>query len=267
MPPLHERLQEFAGALLVPTVPVPSGLTRSDGRSSARRFNVYRNNVVVGLAEALSANYPATRRIVGDEFFAAMARSYVGAHPPRSPMMFDYGVDFPDFVTGFEPADCVPYLADVARLERAWLEAYHAADASPLDTARLGAPDVAPASEVRLTAHPSLRLVTSEHPIVAIWTMNTRDGEPGPLPAGGELALVVRPGAQVHVIPIDAGTAALVGALATGASVLDATRSALAAVAGFDLAESLHLLLSAGAFIDLTPDDDLGAGSSGDRSQ
>ncbi len=267
MPRLHERLQEFAGALLVPTAPVPPGLTRSDGRSSARRFNVYRNNVAVGLAEALSANYAATRRIVGDEFFAAMARAYVGAHPPLSPMMFDYGADFPDFVTRFEPADCVPYLADVARLERAWLEAYHAADAAPLDAAQLETLDLALASSVRLTPHPSLQLFSSEHPIVTIWAMNSRDGEPGPLPAGGENALVVRPGAQVHVIPIEAGTAALAGALAAGASLLEGTRAAFAAVAGFDLADSLRLLLSAGAFLGLTWEHEISVARAENRSQ
>jgi hypothetical protein len=264
---LHERLQEFAGALLVPTAPVPSGLTRSDGRSSARRFNVYRNNVVVGLAEALSANYPATCRIVGNDFFAAMARAYLGAHPPRSPMMFDYGADFPDFIVGFDPADCVPYLADVARLERAWLEAYHAADATPLDAAKLGTLDVALASDLRLTPHPSLRLVTSAHPIVTIWTMNAADGQPGPLLAGGEHALIVRPDAEVHVIPIDSGTATLASALTAGASVVEAARSALATCAGFEFAEGLLLLLSAGAFIGLTPDHEIGLGAFGTRSQ
>jgi hypothetical protein len=267
MPRLRERLHDFAGALLAPAVPAPSGLTRSDGRLSARRFNVYRNNVVVGLVEAVSANYSATRRIVGDEFFAATARAYVGAHPPRTPMMFDYGADFPDFIARFEPAECVPYLSDVARLERAWLEAFHAADALPLDPAQLEAVDMTLAPDVRLTPHPSLRLVTSEHPIVTIWAMNNGDGEPGPLPAGGENALVVRPDAEVHVIPVDAGTATLVAALVVGASMLEATRSMLAAVPGSDLAESLRRLFSADAFTDLAPDRELGAGSRRSGSQ
>jgi hypothetical protein len=48
-----------------------------------------------------------------------MARSYVALAPPSSPIMLDYGAGFPDFIGAFEPAKCLPYLQDVARIERA----------------------------------------------------------------------------------------------------------------------------------------------------
>ena len=61
-----------------------------------------------------------------------MARAYALAEPPRSPVLMDYGAGFADFIAGFAPAASLPYLPDVARIERAWREAYHAADAEPL---------------------------------------------------------------------------------------------------------------------------------------
>ncbi len=76
--------------------------------------------------------FPAVERIVGEEFFQAMARAYVLAEPPRSPVLMDYGTTFADFIAGFAPAASLPYLPDVARIERAWREAYHAEDAEPL---------------------------------------------------------------------------------------------------------------------------------------
>ena len=61
------------------------------GAPDARRFAVYRNNVAVGLIGALEARYPVSRRIAGDDLFRAMARAFVRAHKPRSPVMIAYG--------------------------------------------------------------------------------------------------------------------------------------------------------------------------------
>ena len=105
---------------------------RSDGLASpdSRRFSVYRNNVAVGLIGALEARYPVARRIVGADVFRALARALRYARKPRSPVMIAYGDDFPDFLAEAGAALDLPYLADVARLENAWVEAYHAEDAT-----------------------------------------------------------------------------------------------------------------------------------------
>ena len=129
---LADRLSGFAAALLDPTRAVPAGLVGPDGEPSAKRFAVYRNNVVVGLTEALQANFPAVCRIVGEEFFQAMARAYVVFEAPVSPILLDYGDGFASFIAEFEPAASLPYLADVARIERAWTQAYNAPEAVSL---------------------------------------------------------------------------------------------------------------------------------------
>ena len=61
-----------------------------------------------------------------------MARAFIAQNRPRSAIIAEYGDDLPDFIEGFEAASSVPYLADVARIEMAWTQAYHAADAVPL---------------------------------------------------------------------------------------------------------------------------------------
>src|SRR5215469_13567661 len=123
----------FAAALADPATPPPSVTQGRLGVPDARRFSVYRNNVAVGLIGALEARYPVTRRIAGTARFEEIARAYIRAHKPRSPVMIAYGADFPDFVGAFtaeaRPETDPPHLADVARLENAWVEAYHAADA------------------------------------------------------------------------------------------------------------------------------------------
>ena len=71
------------------------------GAPDARRFAVYRNNVAVGLIGALEARYPVSRRIAGDDLFRAMARAFVRANKPRSPVMIAYGGEFPEFVAEY----------------------------------------------------------------------------------------------------------------------------------------------------------------------
>ncbi|MBS9477015.1 putative DNA-binding domain-containing protein [Ancylobacter sp. VKM B-3255] len=239
----------FAAAVTDPDRAVPAGLAAWNGGVPERRFAVYRNNVTVSLMEALGARYPAVRAIVGADFFAAMARLYVAAHPPRSPLMMVYGEDFADFLAGFEPAESLPYLPDIARLEAARSRAYHAADAAPLDPAGLAGLSPEAIAALRLAPHPAFALIRSVHPVVTIWAMNEGEREPGPIePWEGEDALVTRPHLDVAVHRLPPGAGAFIAALAEGAPLRDAAGHGLAAAPEFDLSAALALVLASGAF-------------------
>jgi hypothetical protein len=251
MQQLAERQRGFAAALLDPALPMPDGLVGPDGEPGPKRFAVYRNNVVVGLTETLKDAFPAVHRIVGTDFFRAMARAYVMVEPPRSPILLDYGAGFPDFIGQFEPAAGLPYLADVARIERAWTEAYHAPEASPIDPRAFTAiaSDQLPA--IHLVLHPSLRIVRSQFPALTIWEMNVADGVLGPvdLAAGGEDVLVLRPLTDVDVRSIPKGSLEFIQALTDGRSVLAALEASLIANPRFDLSANLSDLMHAGALV------------------
>lgn len=144
----------------------------------ARRFAVYLNNVHHGLVQALADAYPVVRRLVGDDFFFAMARLYVTENLPRTRSLTHYGDRFPAFLHRFPPARSLPYLADVARLERAALEVLHAADgpaAMPEQLLALGEA----LAETPLPLHPAVRLVASRHPALDIHVANSGDGDAG----------------------------------------------------------------------------------------
>lgn len=255
---LGESQRRFAAALLDPGLAIPPSLIGPDQAPSARRFNVYRNNVILGLVEALGSAFPAVQRIVGDTFFAAMARTYAALEPPRSPVMLDYGDTFPEFVNSFGPARRVPYLADVARLERAWLEAYHAAESCPIAITSLCIVDTRQLPRVSLSLHPSLRVIRSTFPAVQIWRMNIDGGIPSAIDirVGGEHAVVVRPAADVEVIQVEAGTATFVQHLGYGASIARALSEAQAEDADFDLAAAWHDLFAIHAVVGWTVPDD-----------
>lgn len=234
----------FAAALLNPALPAPHGLHGRDDAPAGRRFDVYRNNVVSGLIDALEAGFPVVQALVGPDFFRAMAGDFVRDHPPRSPRLMLYGAGFGDFLAGFPPAQTLPYLPDVARLEYLLRESYHAADSGPVDAAALAAVPPQRLAELHLRFAPSMRLMRSDWPVAAIWAAHRG----GPPPRGGaEDILIARPGFDPvpHVMP--AGGVALVAALRDGVPLGAALAQAPADFDETRLQAVLGLLLSQGA--------------------
>jgi len=247
MPAPPDPFEAATRAAVLAGAPVPAGLTARDPAQLARRFAVYRNNVAVSLVEALATRFPVVQRLVGEAFFRATARAFVAEQPPRSPVLTFYGDAFPDFLAAFPPASGLPWLADVARLEAARTHSYHAADADPLEPAALAAVAERDPDSWGLAPHPALRIVPSEHPVVAIWLKNQPGAAPGPLAARGpEIALVSRPRLDVRVALAEPGEGAFLAACMAGASFADAAAAALAAVADFDPGRALARILSLG---------------------
>ncbi len=245
----------FAEGLLVPRdgdLVVPAGLCAPAGGGVRRRFAVYRNNVAVSLGEALRATYPALVRLLGEDYFRALAAEFVSLHPPRSPVLLEYGAGFGDFIDAFPPLASYPYLGDVARLEYAWLCAFHAADSAPLSPHILSGIDAAALETLRFKVHPATYVARSRYPVVALFQAN-RDGagegvSGGPVP---EAALVTRPGLSVHVRRLACGEAVFLEALIAGATLAEAAAAAQAEAEPFDPAQAIALMLEAGVFADV----------------
>lgn len=247
---------QFAGALLDADTALPAGLTAHSTRNPQRRFAVYRNNVVASLVEALRAKFPATERVVGEEFFRAVARVFVTAQPPRSKILHHYGDDLGDFIDAFEPAAELPYLGDVARLEAARTRAYHAADAAALTADDFAKLDPASLGGLRLTLHPSLEILRSRHPVVTIWSMNAGELEPGPIEDYiGEDALILRPQLEVTVRLLPPGGALFIQSLRQDRTLADSVDHALATDSRFDLTANLAGLIGSGAIIAVATED------------
>lgn len=254
---MAEALAGFAAAVVDPGRPVPAGLTARPGAELGRRLAVYRNNLTVGLVDALAAGFPVTGRLVGEAFFRAMAQAFVAGNKPASPTMFEYGAGLADFIAGFAPAASVPYLADVAALEAARTAAWHAADAPALSAALLARRVAGRSGEAllaaRVTAHPAARVVASGHPIASVWAAHQGD-DPEPAVDGpwrAETALVTRPAGEVRVRALEPAAGAFAVALLAGASVGEAGAAALDEDEGFEAGTALVMLADAGAIGDL----------------
>jgi hypothetical protein len=235
----------FASAFPNAGKPIPASICDVARRRSDRRLAVYRNNVVTGLIRALCRRFPVVCHLVGGEFFWAMAHAYVTTHPPVSPIMMFYGETFPDFIDGFAPANAVPFLSDVARIEVARGRAYHAADATPIEPAAFAGLLSEELSDLEVRLHPSVSVIESRYPIVSIWKVNNDPGRATPIaPWASEAALVARPFMEIEVHRLPPGTAAFLSSLAIGGTMAEAVEAGAAATPEFNLVESLALLIT-----------------------
>jgi hypothetical protein len=125
---------------------------------------VYRNTVIHGAVEALAANYPVVVQIVGNDMFGGIAAEFATSEPPRSPVLAFYGESFADWIERQLWAADLPYLADVARVERLHVETLLAEDAEALT--ELAEDDV---SAMKLMLHPALRFAWLQTPAMSIW--------------------------------------------------------------------------------------------------
>ena len=254
MPSHPELVAAFGGGLRDGAL--PPGVTARDPAEAPRRFAVHRNNVVQGLTGALAARFPVVRRLVGEDFFRLLARAFMVLHPPASPVLLDWGEEFPGFLGTFPPARGLPYLPDVARIELARGRAFHAADRAPLPPEALAEAARDPGA-ARLRLHPSVQVIASPWAVVSIWRVNQPGAEPGPLRADRpETALILRDRAfEVPVQAIGRGDAAFLEHLTEDTPLLTCAAAAAFAEPGHDPGPLLARLAQAGALIAPDPED------------
>lgn len=250
--PLRPQPPDFAGpfsaALLSPDAATPALVTGPRGKRADKRYNVYRNNVTVSLIAALASVYPAVERITGTDFFRAMARFHVRETPPVSPLLFEYGREFPDFIDRYDYAADMPWLSDVARIERLWLDSYHAGDAPALRPEALAAVPPENLGLLTFRLHPATRLFSSTHPAFTIFAMNRSAGPVGRVEDRPEDGLITRIGDEVTVRLLAPGNATFLRALLGGQCLAAAVGAAFEAEPAFDLSGAIGEMIAACVF-------------------
>lgn len=208
------------------------------------RLALYRGNLGAGWERALGEACPVLRQLVGEEFFAGLARAYGKAWPSQDPDLAGFGAHFADFLAGFDPATPYPYLPDVARLEWAIHRACLAPDVAPLGLDALATMSPEALDGARFTLHPSVSLLRSQWAIGALWQAH-QPGGPA-LPVHADLpctVLVVRRGWRVEVVETGAAQAAALDRLVASVSLGAALDAALAAVAAGEEAPDIGAML------------------------
>lgn len=230
---------------------------RAGKLSARRRLDIYRHNVYSNLRGTLKDIYPVVLAIVGDAFFHQAADLFVQTTPSRSGDLNQFGGEWPAFLGVYPHARELPYLPDVARLEWAWHEAFHAGEAPALDLVRLAAVAPEKHSSLRFNLHPSVRLIKSTFPILRIWEVN-QPGYEGEIEVNWDVpaeTLLMRrdagDGASVVIERTGAAEYAFLNALEQSLTLEAAAEEALAIDPGFELQRCLIGAFQSGVISDL----------------
>lgn len=149
---MHDGQAAIAATLLGGPAYLPAGLFAGNDAAVLRGLRVHANTISHARLVALEDTFPRTRQYLGDALFNQLSRDFVDAGHARYRSPGTIGVEFPGWL-----AD--PLAADLARVEWAWLESYHAADAPALSLAELAGSDEAALLDLLVRRHPAARAV------------------------------------------------------------------------------------------------------------
>jgi hypothetical protein len=146
---------------------------------------------------ALEDSFPLGREAMGDAKFNALSRAFIETSQAKSCDLNDIGRSFAEFLKVEQAENAI---CDLAAIEWAWLESYHAADAMPLTLGDIGMIDGAALLALEVRLHPATRLVQLNAPLAAPLG-HLAEGKPAAI-------LIIRPEAEVRLLALDAITAA-----------------------------------------------------------
>lgn len=249
---LHNDLSAFARAIVRGEQPSPRIATNYSNYSVDVAIGVYRNNYRGNLHDTLAGAYPVIEQLVGKDFFRLLTKQFIVRHLSRGGNLHHYGAEMAGFVAGFEPAQSLAYLPDVAALEWACHRAYFADDAATpgIGLTFIGKLAQVPSEkypELILHLHPSCHLVRSHYPIAAIWHAH----QPGAdsdlyidLDSGPSNALVSRKDDVVLVSELTEADAAWLQGIQAGAPLGEAFSATQERYPDFDLQAALLNLVA-----------------------
>ena len=240
----------FTNALLRPELPTPADIIAPAHDSATRRFAVYRNNVIASLSDALETAFPAIRALLGDTNFRNIAGVYCRAHPPTSPIMHEFGADFGVFLGEFEPVKRFPYLPDIAKIEIALRQAYHAADNSGDAAVTLSTYTPDQIAHARFTFAPAVQLIDSAYPIYDIW--NKAHDPKYEITHQGQPVVILRPEFDPFPHLLSHAEHLFLRLMMDQSNLGDAAEHAIQHDPNFDLSQILQTLLTQNALEKVT---------------
>ncbi len=178
--PDGNRMAE-AEALLVPSV---------RGQSVESRLDVYREQFWLRHLSNLTDDFPTLAWVIGAGGFRELMAGYLETFPPRTWSLQRLGADVPAYVAARPPWRNDHLAVDASRLDWAFMEAFDAPDACPLDLRPLANATEEAWTLARIAFHPSLRRVALAHPVHDLRDAVRRQ-EAGERPAAAEARVVV----------------------------------------------------------------------------
>ncbi len=138
--------------------------------SGRERMSVYAGGYVARIRESLAETYEAVKHVMGEDAFTRLAESYAQAYPSHSYNLSDASKELPTFLEQSTWKDNLPFLPDLARLERLIAESFHSFAKSKFDVLALAGLDEDGWNNLRIEFQPFVKIISSPWPIVDLWT-------------------------------------------------------------------------------------------------
>jgi hypothetical protein len=187
-----------------------------DRLSAEARVDIYANMYFYRILDVLKEDFPATLAVLGAARFHNLVTGYLIEYPPAHFSISHAGNHLADFLRDHPLRDEFPFLADLARLERALIDVFHAADAAPLDAEQMRA--IAPEDwpSLKLALHPANQILELEWNGAAILKAVEQGEEPSPPVRNATSLLVWRNRHRVYYRAIDSVERDALDAIAKG---------------------------------------------------
>ena len=161
-----------------------SFLVRGDARlDAAGRLDIYAGMYFYRLRDALAEDYPRVVAVTGGANFHNLITDFLLVHPSGTWSLRFVGEPLARFIATHALGREFPYLADLARLEWARIEAFDDEDAAPIARQRIAGLTQDRIASLRLGLIPACRLLSLAHAVTPVWLTLTTSGEAPP--AGG----------------------------------------------------------------------------------
>ena len=184
---------------------------------AAERLGIYAYMYYARLVAVMEEEYPAARKLLGDDIFARACRRYIDRHPSTERTLQRMSAGFPAFLSRHLRGDARRLVAcDVARIERAMEDVFDAPMAEPLTHEQVSAVGPDQWATARLVLNPALQLLTLRTPANEV--MNAiRRGKRWRIPAPQvSHVLVHRHRYRIHRNELDPAPFVLLSALGDG---------------------------------------------------
>ncbi len=187
-----------------------------DRLSAEERVDIYANMYFYRILDVLKEDFPATLAALGDDRFHNLVTGYLIEYPPEHFSIAYAGKHFADFIASHPMREEFPFLADLARMERALIDVFHADDSAPLDAEAMRA--IAPTEwpALKLIRHPATLVLQLQWNVAAILGAIERGEEPSPPPSGAMSMLIWRSSNRVYYREIVAAERDELEAIALG---------------------------------------------------
>jgi hypothetical protein len=240
-------VQAHIGKALVRTAPIDDDAALADATrrivapgvrlSPVQQLEIYREQFWLRHIGAMKEDFVTLHHLLGQDGFRVLSERYLAAHPPASFTLRDLGDRFADFVRTSEPWASDPLLHDCARLEWAFVEAFDAKDAPPLDPVSIAEAPEEAWGNAKVVLHPSVHLVAMAFP-AHVFRAEVRDEKKPKRPAPAATHVVVYRGPEkLMYIAIEPLAFELLARLAKGVPLAAACEEAAAEAGVSDAAE------------------------------